>query len=114
MTFEDLSKNSEKSRLGKDHPFYKFEQVVLTTLSAEEHQKEHIEMLKSFNMPESADYECLNDFEEKPNRVYHLLLHYKYWKMVGIHNNLIDELYNTHPEIHLDAIPLPRVKGDKK
>lgn len=112
MTFEELSKNSEKKRLGKNHPFYRFEQTVLNTLSPERHQQEHIEMLEAFSMPESADYECLNDFEEKPNRVYHLLLHYKYWKMVGLHSNLINDLTNTYPKIDLDKLPLPRVKGE--
>lgn len=116
MTFEELSIGADVAKLTAEHPFYKFERITLDLLKeGRDHPEEHTAMLKLWGLPteENDKYggnlTVLNGIK---NRSWHILLHYKYWNDAKINTNLVEELLNEHPEINLDNIPLPSVKGE--
>lgn len=118
MNFEELSRLAgEVGTLPKGHPMFNLEETLLSTLEGNDetgypiHQKEHDEMLERWGLTDEEGT-ALNNLNGKRNRVWHILLHFKFWKELGIRQDLIDRLNNEFPEIALDDITLPRVKGE--
>ena len=112
MTFEELSVNADVAKLSSEHPFYKFEQIVLNHLKPKrDHPEEHTAMLAHWNLPtnENDKYsENITVLNGTKNRVWHVLLHYKYWSEAGMHEEMVKELLEEHPELNLGEIPLPQ------
>jgi len=120
MTFEELSEISRQTGpLFRNHPLYHFEEKLLNLLSGKDgermrHELEHEAMLQHFGLPQEEVKQQLSHLDGIPNRAWHILLHCRYWKDNGLNSNLLTELDSQHPEINLDAIPLPRATGERK
>ena len=113
MTFEELSIKADVAKLEEDHPFYKYEYVVIDHLRSErDHPLEHSAMVSHWGLPVDdrdkygGQLTVLNGVK---NRAWHILLHYRYWNEVGINTEMVEELLLAHPEINLGDIPLPSI-----
>lgn len=120
MTYEQLIENAWQSGpLSQNHVLFPFEDKLYQKLKGNNaeraiHDQEHRDMLDHWNVPFGLEVEFeLSYLEEKRhNRVWHMLLHFKYWKEIGINDDVLKELNEAHPELDLDEVPLPRVIGE--
>ena len=110
MTFLELSKGADVAKLPEDHVFYGYEQLVLSFLKeGRQHPEEHTAMVTHWGMKadERDRYEgTLTVLNGTKNRVWHILLHYKYWQERNLNPEMVSDLLSEH-NIDLKSIPLP-------
>lgn len=119
MTYKDLLDLAWHSgQLNKSHPMFNYEDKLLSVLSGTvgeraKHDQEHRDMLNHWNIPfnDEVTFE-LSHIDGKPNRVWHMMLHFKYWNEKNINEELLKQLNEDYPEVNLDDVPLPRVTGE--
>lgn len=113
MTFEELSINADVAKLQPDHPLYPVERDLLQLLDVgTRHPDEHSQMVSHWGMvpdPNNRYNGKLTVLNGKKNRVWHLLLHYRFWKETGIEEERVKQLEKEYPQIILEEIPLPEV-----
>lgn len=107
MFFEDNPK------VDAEHPLYWLEDIVQfkvwsdETKRNEEHVAEHDAMKKHWNLSETTALR----FPPPPhktgnNRAYHILLHLKYWKEVGMNLDVVAK-YEEQGLDKLEEVPVP-------
>lgn len=111
MTFEDLVVH-DVGQLPEEHDAYYLEGLIKGNLLKKKviHDAEHGDMLEHWGMPRDVDYATvLSMRNEHADRFWHICMHLRYWKEVGMHDQHVKEFEGRFPEIDLGTIPLPSI-----
>lgn len=100
----------EKFVVDENHPLWWLEKVVKAGdpwngNHNEEHAIEHGEMLDKWGC--SRETCLLTPPDAQTSRCYHLVLHLKYWKEMGLHNEYVEKFEKEIGD-NLEDVPVPQ------
>lgn len=114
MTFDELSTKNQAS-IPVGHPAHYLEKLIKQEIlpKKEDHDKEHEDMLKSWNYPSLKANQLTFRYDEEgeiyTDRFWHLALHHLYWKQQGLHTEAVKKFEeNFYP---LEETPMPPINS---